>query len=479
MYIMRINHNIPSLRALNQLNQSNSKLDKTLERLSSGLRINHAADDAAGLAISQKMDTQVRGLKQADRNAMDGISLIQTAEGALDEVHSMLQRVRELAVQVSNGTYDASDREAVQGEVSQILDEVERISEDIEFNEMKLLNGDLDRRAFSTDSGIADIVSMSDSVNAGDYTFSVLTEATMTEVTSGLGTLFGADQIADVGGTININGEQVDITVGDTNEEVYASIRELCSTVDISLVSDTSPYDDGSILTLTNNQYGDRDIEITGDVALLGALGLSVSTTVQGDDVDIDSTTLGTANGWPEGTTYLASGQDITFESNDGFELKLVGGDRAIVELIPGAGEEVTMNILETGPLDLQIGANEGQFMEIRIQNLSPRALGITEMNLSTSEGAQEAIATVDVAITTVSSVRSKLGAYQNRLEYTVSNLSTASENMTSALSRILDADMAYEMSQFTQQNIIQQAGTSMLAQANQRPQSLLQLLQG
>lgn len=137
------------------------------------------------------------------------------------------------------------------------------------------------------------------------------------------------------------------------------------------------------------------------------------------------------------------------------------------------------MNILETGPLDLQIGANEGQFMEVRIQNLSPRALGITEMNLSTSTGAQEAITIVDEAITTVSSVRSMLGAYQNRLEYTVANLGTAAENMTAALSRILDADMAYEMSQFTQQNIIQQAGTSMLAQANQRPQSLLQLLQG
>jgi flagellin len=137
------------------------------------------------------------------------------------------------------------------------------------------------------------------------------------------------------------------------------------------------------------------------------------------------------------------------------------------------------MNLLETGPLDLQIGANEGQFMEIRIQNLSPRALGITDLNLSTSDGAQEAITIVDDAINTISTVRSKLGAYQNRLEHTIANLGTAAENMTASLSRILDADMAYEMSQFTQQNIIQQAGTSMLAQANQRPQSLLQLLQG
>ncbi|MBN2220900.1 MAG: flagellin, partial [Vallitaleaceae bacterium] len=164
---MRINHNIPALRALHQLDKSNGKLDKTLERLSSGLRINRAADDAAGLAITQKMDTQVRGLKQANRNAMDGISLIQTAEGALSEVHAMLQRVRELAVQVSNGTYDAQDRKAVQDEVTQLQNEIQRISDDIEFNEMKLLNGDIDRRAFSTNANIAGIVSMSDTVEAG------------------------------------------------------------------------------------------------------------------------------------------------------------------------------------------------------------------------------------------------------------------------------------------------------------------------
>lgn len=474
---MRINHNIPSLRALNQLNKSNSTLDRTLERLSSGLRINRAADDAAGLAITQKMDTQVRGLKQANRNAMDGISLIQTAEGALNEVHSMLQRVRELAVQVSNGIYDPTDRKAVQDEVSQLLSEVQRISDDIEFNETKLLNGDLDRRAFSTNSAIADIVSMSDTVEAGDYTFEVLTAATKSSVVSGAAVttpagsaLFDSSSKSQVGGTININGEQVKIEVGDTSEQVYAKLRNLASTVDINLVSSTTPYANGAVLTLTHNQFGDEAMNITGDIGLLTAMGLASKSPTIGKDVVIKSADLTTANGWPAGTTYSANGQNIIFESNNNFELRLVSGASKGV---------VTMNILETGPLDLQIGANEGQFMEVRIQNLSPRALGITDMNLSTAEGAQKAITTVDDAITTVSSVRSKLGAYQNRLEYTISNLGTASENMTASLSRIQDADMAGEMSKFTQQNIIQQAGTSMLAQANQRPQSLLQLLQG
>ncbi len=700
---MRINHNIPALRALHQLDKSNGKLDKTLERLSSGLRINHAADDAAGLAITQKMDTQVRGLKQANRNAMDGISLIQTAEGALNEVHSMLQRIRELAVQVSNGTYDATDRKAVQDEVTQLQNEVQRISDDIEFNEMKLLNGDIDRRAFSTNAEVADIVSMSDTVEAGEYSFDVAQLASRTSDTGGLITLFDGDSKATVSGTININGEQVEITAGETSEEVFSKLRDLASRVDVSItIEPAPPFGNGKAVNLEMNQYGPRDLEVTGDLSLLQALGLdnqhfqpntaevynttidigaisagfpatanvlvngttitltntdtnqtfyeklkgvnipglelgydgsgnvqiysakplvvepanptdandialatdlagleggtavtgiggdltksvpdgtvnmaaiingdiaiyvdgaydstlaagaynlataagveafmtdlnnvgvantsftfsndtppkleiynqdglevtlkplSTSTAADTDavknlgyetanvtletgfgnlgrNVQIDAgsityddpTTINVIDGFPTGTTVTTVGTDIIFESNDNFELRLVAGEQI---------GTVTMNLLETGPLDLQIGANEGQFMEIRIQNLSPRALGITEINLSTSEGAQEAIGIIDSAIETISNVRSKLGAYQNRLEHTVANLESASENMTASLSRILDADMAYEMAQFTQQNIIQQAGTSMLAQANQRPQSLLQLLQG
>ncbi len=470
---MRINHNIASLRALNQMHTSNSTLDKTLERLSSGLRINHAADDAAGLAISQKMDTQVRGLGQANRNAMDGISLIQTAEGALNEVHGMLQRIRELAVQVSNGTYDSTDRKAVQSEVDQLLSEIQRISDDTEFNETKLLNGDLDRRAFSTNSAIADIVSMSDTVSAGDYSFDITTAASKTSVTGGAvpaGTFSGTNHEIGVGGVLNINGEQVVIELGDTNVEVFGKIRDLVSKVNLDVLSSATPLDNGADLTFTHNQFGAKEIKIAGSSDLLAALGLSAGSNVNGQDAVVDPSSLIPANGFPVGTTVSSSGQDIVFTANDNFELRVVNG---------GATGSVTLNILETGPLDLQIGANEGQFMEVRIQNLSPRPLGITEMNLSTAEGAQEAITLVDKAINMVSSVRSKLGAYQNRLEYTIANLSSAEENLTASMSRIQDADMAYEMSKFTQQNIISQAGNAMLAQANQRPQALLQLLQG
>ncbi len=467
---MRINHNIPALRALNQLNRSNSKLDTTLERLSSGLRINRAADDAAGLAITQKMDTQVRGLEQANRNAMDGISLIQTAEGALNEVHAMLQRIRELAVQVSNGTYDASDREAVQNEVNELQNEIQRISDDTEFNEMKLLNGSVDRRTFSEDETVGNIVSMSDTVTPGEYAFEVTQAATQTEaVGSGVAAgFFDGDGKASIGGVINVNGEQVEIHVGDTADEVFGKVRDACERVGVTLTSSNTPFANGESLTFTHDKFGvDYDLEITGTSDLLAGLGVDAPNLTVTNGTDIVVTT---PTGFPADMTVEASGNEVVFKASGNFELRIAGA---------GALGTTTINILETGPLNLQIGANEGQFMEIRIQELSPKTLRLTEMNLATVEGAQEAITIADEAITTVSSVRAKLGAYQNRLEHTIANLQSAGENMTASMSRIQDADMAYEMAQFTQQNIIQQAGTSMLAQANQRPQSLLQLLQG
>lgn len=470
---MRINHNIPALRALHQLNRSNNKLDTTLERLSSGLRINRAADDAAGLAITQKMDTQVRGLEQANRNAMDGISLIQTAEGALSEVHSMLQRIRELAVQVSNGTYDASDREAVQNEVEQLQTEIQRISNDTEFNEMKLLNGSIDRRAFSSDETVAEIVSMSDTVTPGAYEFEVTQEATQTDAVGGaiIGGFFDGNNEATISGTVNINGEQVEINVGDTADDVFGKLRDICERVDITLESSATPLDNGEDLTLTHNKYGSAyEINITGTSALLTGLGLDAITDTPGEDMAVVIDADPNVSGFPADVTVDTSGNEAVFRASNNFELRVAGG---------GDANPVTINILETGPLNLQIGANEGQFMEVRIQEISPKTLRLTEMNLTTVAGAQAAITIADEAITTVSSVRAKLGAYQNRLEHTIANLQSAGENMTASLSRIQDADMAYEMAQFTQQNIIQQAGTSMLAQANQRPQSLLQLLQG
>ncbi|NLM48550.1 MAG: hypothetical protein GX198_07035 [Epulopiscium sp.] len=484
---MRINHNIPALRALHQLNKTNTTLDKTMQRLSSGLRINCAADDAAGLAIAQKMDTQVRGLHQANRNAMDGISLIQTAEGALNEVHAMLQRIRELAVQVSNGTYDATDRRAVNDEVVQLQNEIQRISDHIEFNERKLLNGEIDRRAFPDNEGVVKIISLSDTVSPGSYKIKVTADATKATIAGGPGTIDAGDKISDAQvGTINLNGEEVRIEKGDTADVVFNKLRDLAETIGANLIAyaddgsdpdytrGAQQYNFGNMhLVFEMKEYGSEyklDLNASNS-ALLSALGLS-TTVKQGKDAQAKITS--TADGFSATATVSTKGNVITVTDINGFEMMFEAQQGA-----EASDSTANVKVLDAGPLDLQIGANEGQFMEIRIQNLSPQALGIDKINLSTSDGAQKAITVVDKAINMISSVRSKLGAYQNRLEHTVANLSVAAENMTASLSRIQDADMAAEMSEYTQKNVIAQAGVAMLAQANQRPQQILQLLQG
>ena len=485
---MRINHNIPALRALHQLNKTNTVLDKTMQKLSSGLRINCAADDAAGLAISQKMDTQVRGLHQANRNAMDGISLIQTAEGALNEVHAMLQRIRELAVQVSNGTYDSTDRRAVNDEVVQLQNEIQRISDHIEFNERKLLNGEIDRRAFPDNEGVVKIISLSDTVSPGSYSIEVTADATKATITGAEGTITGGSIAESQVGTINLNGEEVRIEKGDTADVVFNKLRDLAETIGANLIAynddgsgsanidgGAQQYNFGNMhLVFEMKEYGSEyklDLNASNS-SLLSALGLS--TTIEtGSDAQAKITS--SADGFSSTATVSTKGNVITVTDINGFEMKFEAQQGAAAL----ADNSADVKVLDAGPLDLQIGANEGQFMEIRIQNLSPQALGIDKINLSTSDGAQKAITVVDNAINMISSVRSKLGAYQNRLEHTVANLSVAAENMTASLSRIQDADMAAEMSEYTQKNVISQAGIAMLAQANQRPQQILQLLQG
>ena len=532
---MRINHNIPALIANNQLAATNNNLAKSLQKLSSGKRINKAADDAAGLAISQKMDTQVRGLTQATRNANDGISVIQTAEGALNEVHSMLQRMRELAVQVSNGTYDEVDRASVQDEINQLNEEIQRISDTTEFNERKLLNGEIDRRAYSTTKNL-NIVSLSDSVNPADYGLkvtqdarqAVLVGATLKPDTAGL---LDADTKTLVtekaSGTININGEEVTIEAGDTADDVYDKIRELCErvNVDVFTVSDmtvssatadvnagykaeTFAFDASKRLVFCSKEYGsDQKVEIYCDSTelktLLGitngrATGIDVKAEFPEDTKDLDGDSNKTERvGFSDTATIACKGNVITVTDKDGFEMKfepIIGavGTRFVDAVVAaGAGDvtkaaaptggtaiEAVVNVLDAGPMDLQIGANEGQMMEIRIPAMTPKALGIDKLNLATADGAQAAITTIDAAVNKVSQMRSKLGAYQNRLEHTVANLGVASENMTESLSRIEDADMAAEMSAYTQTNVLAQAGTSMLAKANEMPNTVLQLLQ-
>jgi len=427
----------------------------------------------------------------------------------------MLQRTRELAIQASNGTLTPSDRKAITDEVAQLKAEIDRISEHIEYNERKLLNGEIDRRAFSNLGSAGKVISMSDGVGARDYTFNVAEAASQTAVVGNAvetdDTIFNTETPPKVkegvDGFLNINGEQVKIVEGDSAQVVFAKIRDLCDTMGIDVaVNGGGTYEADEKIVMIHREYGAKDIQILGDESILKGLGLfglaedaapGADGINRGSDLklEVPPFTTGSADGdFPSGTTFRIVGNVITFEANNGFKLAVEGGksvrnpengnwkDSTVAtgtlptsELLSGT---VTLSLLETGPLDLQIGANEGQMMQLRIQNMSTEALGLTDMNLNTAAKSQEAITLVDNAIAQVSSARSKLGAYQNRLEHTVANLDVAAENMTASMSRIQDADMAAEMAEYTKDNILAQAGNAMLAQANQRPQQILQLLQ-
>ena len=395
---MRIQHNIQSLNAQRNLIKNNNALNKNIEKLSSGYRINRAGDDAAGLAISEKMRGQIRGLNQAVNNANDGISLIKTAEGALDQSHQILQRMRELSVQSANGTYQNEvDRENIDKEITALKSELDRISSSTHFNRINLLDGSMQ---------------VTGDVAAGD------------------GAL---NSVAIKGGNIDPSTA----TLGDAFVKVATN--------------GTVTVDATKILNLKKQD---------------GAAYTSANT---------------------KGTFELKEGSTNTFvykkhTDSNADELAIFEGMEITVDTKAAGADELSSSAmaLKDGALTLQIGANGSADQQVRLSvaDMSSKGIGVADISCATRTEANDAIAVIDEAINTVSSTRADLGALQNRLEYTVDNLSTTSENLQAAESRIRDADMAKEMSEMTKNNILAQAAQSMLAQANAQPQGVLSLLQ-
>lgn len=490
---LRINQNITALNAHRNLVGTDSALSKSLERLSSGLRINRAADDAAGLAISEKMRTQIKGLAQAARNAQDAISLIQTAEGALNETHSILQRMRQLAVQAANDTLTAEDRQQIQQEIDQLIQELDRIGNTTEFNTKKLLNGEAGYEV-TAQNGVASggaatvngsAVASGGSVNANDLNALVTSLTPGTNTKSGVYTveitanatkaslggvaITGADSDLESSGTIVINGYSVALATGETLTNVVAKINNITDLtgVEAALSGTTS-------IVLTSTNYGSSaTINVSGTNALLQDLGLTSSTSAQvlsaaGTDI------AGTING----KTAVGVGGKLTLSSSgdnaDGLSIEI---DPSKLALASGAKLQFSAVVDNSGVVTLHIGANKDQTMDVTINDMRSTALGVNAIDVTSKSAAESAIEALDTAINTVSTERSKLGAYQNRLEHTIANLGVAQENLTAAESRIRDVDMAAEMMEFTRAQILLQAGTAMLAQANTMPQAVLQLL--
>jgi flagellin len=419
---MRINHNIAALNTYRQLSNNNAIGAKSLEKLSSGLRINRAGDDAAGLAISEKMRGQIRGLEQASRNAQDGISLIQTAEGALNETHSILQRMRELAVQSSNGTATDNDRAEMQKEVAQLKSEINRISTDTEFNTKKLLDGSVgyDVANTSNAANLYNLVVTDSKYISGDYTITVANSAVT------LDSEFTAASGIDSG----------DVTLGTA-----AGLKAGSYTLEVSGPTDNATF----ILKDANgNVVGQTNGADTTAAAVAVQIGGTDAVTIAADAYDgnagkvafkvnitADVTITG---GNADGTTHTGVAADSNSQMTvDGFRFD-VGADIT---------NGTRVDTITDNGLNFHIGANEGQTTKLNINKMDTEALSIDDIDISTQAGAEAAITKLNQAIDNVSSERAKLGAIQNRLEHTINNLGTSSENLTAAESRIRDVDYA------------------------------------
>lgn len=559
---MIINHNMGAINAQRNMGINSSAASKSMEKLSSGLRINRAGDDAAGLSISEKMRAQIRGLDQASTNAEDGISMIQTTEGALNETHSILQRMRELSVQASNGTNTDDDRTAIQEEIKQLTDEIDRIGNDTEFNTMKLIDG-----------------SMSSKKVAGAQNAAVIGDAvgkeTSSKITGTVNFNAGAAKIANVTGditeSITVDGAKIDFTVtkdelvgvsGDTTGASFAKLLEEKINAGIKTYNDNNGKNianvsvgaTGSKIEITSGEKGaTSSISLTtkatgaGNLWEIAGMGVAVTTLngsvasegvftaggaanvaaakaltgdnakftfeVDGKKIAIDLTATGTKS-FTDATAAVAGADmstiagllendlnaaidnynktvpvedqvnKINVSVKDGSFVVESGSDKEKSSVSFGNSEaEQLLGLANTnsktqgGGVEFQIGANEGQTIKVTIDDMRAEALGISKIDLSEQSTAKEATTTIDDAIKKVSAQRANLGAVQNRLEHTINNLGTSSENLTSAESRIRDTDMASEMSEYSKNNILQQAAQAMLAQAKSAPEQVLQLL--
>ncbi len=463
---MRLNHNALAYTANNNLNAINNNLTKSMQRLSSGYKVNKSSDDPAAKAISQRMEAQIRGLSKAVDNSNDGISLIQTAEGALDEVHSILARIRELAVRGANEVYEETDKDAMQDEIRQLQEELDRISESTEFNGRKLLNGELNKKGYVDTDGLS-IVEIGGDIEPGEYGITVT--ATGTQAKTSLTVLAGGTVITkEQAGTVTINGLEVRIEEGDTGDDVNEKIRNAAAKIGIDYNITT-----GELVSRQSGKSQSITVKATSDDlrALLG----TDQPTVYGTDAKAEfMTDNGKRIGFADTATIDTDGNRITVTDKNGFKMVY----DAQLDCPTGGIGDATVTVLSAGPMVIQIGNNEGQTLNINISKTTAESLEMDHINVYTNAYATEAIGKIDNAVAKISGIRSALGAYQNRLDHTVNNLETADENLTSAVSRIRDTDMAEEITEYTQQNVLSQSALQMLIKSNARPEGLLQLFQ-
>lgn len=597
---MKVNQNVSAVISNAQLHRAENKLTASIERLSSGYKLNKAKDSPAGMAISNKMRAQIMALDQSSRNAADGTSVMQTADGALNETHAMLQRIRELCVQAATDTLTTEDKEACQEEIAALQAEIDRIATDTEFNGKRILDGSQDYRVYpSVDGELASTYirnfQTSDEVSPEDYKFNItqVPEQAATDYTMNLNALpwkteKEGDNAVEVT-EIKINECPVKIYKTDTPDDIYKKMRaagelggvkveqdqidpdkytltsfEYGKSAKISVTSEQSVSARGkdaqpgknaepAVATLELDQNFAGVVEINGHKVKIDATDSSLiiaqklqdagdlagvtvakedptdpnnynyvlTTKASGESAKIDATakaSLATAEGvdtqielirdtdqkkdsngtgmvdadgnpvlYGEGFSntaiYSSDGKKVSIRDLNGFEMIFeIDPEKDMNDTLDGVAAngsvEVNLEMTDIGSMTLQIGTHEHQIVDVRIPAVTCESLYIDELNVVRKGGADKAITALDGAIAQVSAVRSRIGAYQNRLDYAVSSLDATEENMEAAISRVMDTDMAEEMSVYSNMNVLDQAAISVLTQANDMPQQVLQLLQ-
>lgn len=531
---MKINLNMSAVTANNQLRRTENRLQASMERLSSGLKINRPGDNPAGMAISNRMKEQIDALDQAENNANDGVSVLQIADGALNEVSSILQRIRELSVQAASDTYCYEDKYSIQEEIDQLKDEVNRVSTDTEYNNKVLLDGSSDTRVYSEvykgnktpallyTEDITRILT-SDTVDAGEYDFTV--NATATKAVNGfdISSITNLPNDSDTLSGIGITGKEC-ITINDayfefdgntTKAEFMESLRETAEKANVDM------YNNAGEITIASKSYGSSaslEIKMTSGIGNIASNGFELkesgtgltskaildqkgnpvkssykqdavtgeySMTTSGMDAKITILTSNSTSGtgdlncsdslFSQNATYSADGNRVVIKDNNGFSIDFYINSEQVTTNAP---IDISLDVTDIGTMTMQIGANQYQTMDVRIPEVSSESLYIDQVSVLTSDEASKSITICDDAIEKLSSIRSRIGAYQNRLDYAVDSLSETQENLTAAYSRLLDTDMAEEMVTYANQNILNQAGISVLTQANDLPQQVLSLLQ-
>jgi len=486
-----INTNVMALNAQRNLGQSQGALSKSMQRLSSGLRINSAKDDAAGLAISDRMTAQIRGLNQASRNANDGISLAQTAEGALQESTNILQRMRELSVQSANDTNTGSDRSSINAEVTQLKEELDRIAQTTQFNGKNLLDGTMNNATFQVGANAGDNQKISFSI-ASARTADLGVDAVQTAASAGSGafTASSQDGLASdntaIANNLIVQGEA--ITVGESAAYNRNSAKDIAAAVNAAGISGvtasvtTQASFDLGAFTDNSSTYGAGDLVINGvDMAGIDTTGMDADAFANAINAEL--------SGQGTGVQAQSDGTNVSIVAQDGsnVQIELDADSLAAADLanvaqsdqkteigvatITNANGNLTVGALAAGTYGTGIAAIDNG------SNAVMTSVVIDDVDVSTKAGAELAISSIDLALKAVDESRGGLGAVQNRFESTIANLQNVSENLSAARSRILDADIAQETSAMTKQNILQQAGVSILAQANQAPQLALSLL--